>query len=113
MHVTSVSADADTPSDDGSLTVGDRIRRRRAHLGWSQAVLARRMKRIDAQYRDRTDQSTFATYTSRWERNKVLPDEYNRRILAKALRVDVSDLGLPVQRYYRLEAQRRRGARRR
>lgn len=108
MHTTSSPADAGTPGDDDSLTVGERIRRCRDLLGWTQARLARRMKSWDEKYRDTTEQSTWATYVSRWERNVVEPDEYNRRILAMALNVEVTDFGLTVNPYFRLERKKKR-----
>jgi transcriptional regulator with XRE-family HTH domain len=74
---------------------GARIRRQRKRKKWTQERLAKQME-LEALKRGYPPPKTasFQTYVSRWERHLQVPDETNRRLVAAALKVEVSDLGL-------------------
>jgi transcriptional regulator with XRE-family HTH domain len=89
------------------LTIGERIQYWRLSRGWRQPQFARQMMAVAAEYEGTGELSSLITQISRWEGNHIVPNEYNRRILALALGVTPADLGMTINPLYRLMRARR------
>jgi transcriptional regulator with XRE-family HTH domain len=73
------------------------IRQARRRRGWSQGRLAQVMLEVGrAHNRAPANATSLKTMLSRWENGKRLPDQFNRRLLSLALRVDPSELRLTL-----------------
>lgn len=79
------------------MTPGQRIFQFRKQRYMSQVALASRMRKIATQYRGL---GTDRWQVHRWENDTHEPDPYTRHILAQALGVQVTDLGLAPNPYF-------------
>jgi transcriptional regulator with XRE-family HTH domain len=78
-----------------TLTVGMRIRRLRMAQQWSLTTLALQMRRAAVDLKKTAPSAeSLKVMISKWEHNRLAPNEFNRRLLAAALKVRVTDLGL-------------------
>jgi transcriptional regulator with XRE-family HTH domain len=77
------------------VTPGARIKKMRRQKKWTQERLAKQLE-LEAREVHYVPPKTasFESMVSRWERDLQVPEEINRRLLAAALGVEVSDLGL-------------------
>lgn len=62
----------------------------------AQFALAARMVAIGGRHDGSASVESLAVMISKWENCKMEPDQYNRHLLAEALEVSVTDLGLEV-----------------
>lgn len=76
------------------LTFGRRLRRARMRQGWTQLVLAQRMRDAAVDHGGTAELISLKAMISKWENGHKEPDEFNRRLLAAALGATVADLGL-------------------
>ncbi|GGN37753.1 hypothetical protein GCM10010109_63990 [Actinoplanes campanulatus] len=76
------------------LSFGRRLRRLRMRQGWTQLVLAQRMRDIAVDHGGTAELISLKAMISKWENGHKEPDEFNRRLLAAALGATVADLGL-------------------
>jgi hypothetical protein len=76
------------------LSFGRRLRRRRKGQGWTQLVLAQRMRDIAVHHGGTALLTSLKVMISKWENEHKEPDEFNRRLLAATLGTTVADLGL-------------------
>jgi transcriptional regulator with XRE-family HTH domain len=92
-----MSSSSSLPDEPANTTVsvGKRIRRLRMAHRWSLNQLAWQMRRAAVDL-DKTAPSveSLKVMISKWEHDRLAPNEYNRRLLAAALKVSVADLGL-------------------
>ena len=86
----------DQERDEETKTVGRRLRRLRMQSGWSQPVLAYHFLAVAATYRRAVEKDSLVKMISKWEGDRIVPDQFNRRVLAEVLGVTVADLGLDV-----------------
>src|SRR5690349_19439353 len=77
-------------------SVGQRLRRLRKQRGWSQSVLAFHFLVIAKKYRHAIRNDSLTKMISKWEGDRVVPDHFNRQVLALALSVTVEELGLAL-----------------
>jgi transcriptional regulator with XRE-family HTH domain len=75
-------------------SVGQRLRRLRKQRGWSQSVLAFHFLVIAKKYRRAIRNDSLTKMISKWEGDRVVPDHFNRQVLALALGVTVEEFGL-------------------
>ncbi|MGI5243236.1 helix-turn-helix domain-containing protein [Dactylosporangium sp. CA-139066] len=88
-------------ADVAAMTVGQRIRHYRKLRGWDQPQLMARMV-LTAEGHGGTA-ATFdgrRSSLSKWENDRVTPNQHNRRLLAETLGVTVADLGLDQDPYF-------------
>lgn len=83
------------------LTVGQRIRQARSRA--KQRQVARAMIEIGDRYLGAASLDALVKMISKWEHDKIIPDQYNRQLLALALEVTVADLGLELDPCQALE----------
>jgi hypothetical protein len=76
------------------LSFGRRLRRLRKRRGWTQLVLAQRMRDIAVHHGGTALLISLKAMISKWENGHKEPDEFNRRLLAVTLDTTVADLGL-------------------
>lgn len=77
------------------------LRMRRKELGWSQFQLVHAVRR-EARLRGfhPQDEAALRVSVSRWENDRCVPDELNRRLVCAALEIDLVELGLPIDPGY-------------
>ena len=76
-------------------TIGRLIRRTRWKRHWSLTQLAQQMRYEASRHGEVAPaEDSLRQMISRWENDRRVPDEYNRHLLAAALGVEVSDLGM-------------------
>jgi hypothetical protein len=80
---------------DPEPSFGRRLRRARMACRLSQIQLAQRMRDIAVDHGGTATLAALKVMISKWENDVKAPNEYNRRLLAAALGVTVTDLGLP------------------
>jgi ribosome-binding protein aMBF1 (putative translation factor) len=86
-------------ADDESeefFTYGRLLRRARLAKQWSQLKLAHRMREIGAEHRGAATLHSLLIMISKWENDRKHPNQYSLHLIAAALDVDVTSLGLPV-----------------
>lgn len=88
---------ADNESED-DFTYGRRLRRARLAKQWSQLQLAHRMRAIGGQHRGAATLHSLLIMISKWENDRKHPNQYSLHLIAAALEIDVTSLGLPVDR---------------
>ena len=76
------------------LTTGRRIRRARMRRRWSQRKLVITMRETAAKRGGTASVPALMIMLSKWENDRVVPSEFNRRLLAESLEIEVADLGL-------------------
>lgn len=76
------------------LSVGRRLRRARMARRWSQVHFAQRMRDVAEAHGKTATLPSLKIMISKWENGAMLPNEYNRHLLAATLQVSVADLGL-------------------
>jgi transcriptional regulator with XRE-family HTH domain len=82
-------------SSSTQVTTGARIRHLRKQNKWTQARLALQLELEAPEKNYKPPKTTsFKSNISRWEKDLQIPNEAHRRLLAAALKVEVSDLGL-------------------
>jgi transcriptional regulator with XRE-family HTH domain len=81
-------------------TFGEWLRHLRRRRGWSQGDLARNMVAVAAGFGGTAGLESLKPMISKWENDKYEPDQYNRRLLAETLGVDVAELGLWVDPFF-------------
>lgn len=86
-----------TAEELAQMAPGERIFHYRLKRGMSQSGLASRMRLIAERYRGL---GTDRWQVYRWEIGEHEPDLYTRHILAQALGVQVTDLGLAPNPYF-------------
>lgn len=86
---------ADSDSEE-SFTYGRRLRRARLAKQWSQLQLAYRMRDIGAEHRGAATLHSLLIMISKWENDRKRPTQYSLHLIAAALEIDVTSLGLPV-----------------
>ncbi|MEV4708158.1 hypothetical protein [Actinoplanes sp. NPDC049316] len=86
---------ADNDSGD-DFTYGRRLRRARLAKQWSQLQLAHRMREVGAQHRGAATLHSLLIMISKWENDRKHPNQYSLHLIAAALEIDVTSLGLPV-----------------
>ncbi|WP_433304374.1 hypothetical protein ACQP2F_14835 [Actinoplanes sp. CA-030573] len=75
--------------------------------GWSQAKLAHRLVEVAVRYQGAARPESLVKMISKWEGDHLIPDQYNRHLLAEALDVTVGDLGISLDPdFVMLPAQR-------
>jgi transcriptional regulator with XRE-family HTH domain len=79
---------------DDPLPFGRLLRRIRKRKGMAQFALAARMVAIGVAHDGSASVESLVIMISKWENGKMEPDQYNRHLLAAALEVSVTDLGL-------------------
>ncbi|GAA0547719.1 hypothetical protein GCM10010172_31910 [Paractinoplanes ferrugineus] len=88
---------ADNDSED-DLTYGRRLRRARLAKQWSQLQLAHRIREVGAKHRGVAALHSLLIMISKWENDRKRPNQYSLHLIAAALEIDVTSLGLPVDR---------------
>ena len=86
-------------ADDESkeiFTHGRRLRRARLARQWSQLQLAHRMREVGAEHRGAATLHSLLIMISKWENDRKHPNQYSLHLIAAALEIDVTSLGLPV-----------------
>jgi transcriptional regulator with XRE-family HTH domain len=84
------------------MTVGQRIRHLRKLKGWSHLQMILRMEEVSRGHRGTaTTRAGLRSQLSKWEGDRITPDQHNRRVIAEALGVTVADLGLVQDPYYK------------
>ena len=73
---------------------GRRLRRARLARRWSQTQLAQRMRDVAVGHGGTARLASLKIMLSKWENNHKVPNQYNRHLVAQALGLEVSDLGL-------------------
>lgn len=86
---------ADNDSEE-SFTYGRRLRRARLAQQWSQLQLAYRMREVGAEHRGAATLHSLLIMISKWENDRKHPNQYSLHLIAAALEIDVTSLGLPV-----------------
>ena len=81
-------------------SIGEWLRYLRRRRGWSQGDLARNMVAVAADFGGTAELRSLKPMISKWENNKIEPDQYNRHLLAETLGVDVAELGLSVNPFF-------------
>jgi transcriptional regulator with XRE-family HTH domain len=81
---------------DAPLPFGRLLRRTRKRKGMAQFALAARMVAVGGRHDGSASVESLAVMISKWENCKMEPDQYNRHLLAAALEVSVTALGLEV-----------------
>jgi transcriptional regulator with XRE-family HTH domain len=76
------------------MSVGRRLRRARMARQWSQVHFAQRMRDVAASHGRTATLPSLKIMISKWENGAMVPNEYNRHLLAATLQVTVADLGL-------------------
>ena len=88
-------------ADVAAMTVGQRIRHYRKLRGWNQPQLMVRMAKVaEGHGGTATTHDGLRSELSKWENDRVKPDQHNRRLLAETLGVTVADLGLDQDPYF-------------
>lgn len=86
---------AEENNANSGLSFGRRLRRLRKRQGWTQLVLAQRMRDMAVQHGGTAELISLKAMISKWENGHKEADEFNRRLLAATLGTTVADLGLP------------------
>ena len=76
------------------MTTGRRLRRARLRRRWSQQQLVMQMHLVAAGRGGTASNEALKIMVSKWENDRVIPGEFNRRLLAASLGIRVVDLGL-------------------
>jgi transcriptional regulator with XRE-family HTH domain len=63
---------------------------------WSHQQLAQHMRIVAVDHDGTASLDSLKIMISKWENDRLVPGEYNRRLLAETLGVPVEDLGLTV-----------------
>jgi hypothetical protein len=97
-----LAGDTGTERQGRRLSFGRRLRRHRMHeRDWSQERLAQQMHLIGEQYGGAAKVPSLRIMISKWEKERKIPNQRNRHLLAEALGIPVEHLGLERDPDYR------------